>query len=300
MKFFTKEIKIALVTIVGIVLLFFGMNFLKGLNIFSSSNEYYIEFDNISGLSASSPIYADGYRVGTVTDIIYDYNNEHPTRVGIDVDKQMRIPLGSTAEIETDMLGNVKVNLLLANNPRERLEPGAIIQGVVSSGAMGKVAEMLPAIEQMLPKLDSIMASLNLILGDPSIRQSLHNIEGITSDLTTSTKELNTLMATLNHDVPQMVTKANGVLDNTQQLTANLASVDVAATMHEVDETIANVKSLTAKLNNNEGSLGLLLNDPSLYNNMSATMASADSLLNNLREHPKRYVHFSLFGKKDK
>lgn len=300
MKFFTKEIKIALVTIVGVVLLFFGMNFLKGLNIFSTSNEYFIEFKNISGLSASSPIYADGYRVGTVEDIIYDFNGEQPTRVKIDIDKQMRIPLGSTAEIETDMLGNVKVNLLLANNPRERVEPGDIIQGVVSAGAMGKVAEMLPAVEKMLPKLDSIMASLNLILADPAIRQSLHNIEGITSDLTTSTKELNTLMASLNQNVPTLMNKANGVLDNTQQLTANLASVDVAATMKQVDETIANVKALTAQLNNNEGTLGLLLNDPTLYNNMTATMASADSLLTNLREHPKRYVHFSLFGKKDK
>lgn len=300
MKFFTKEIKIALVTILGIVLLFFGMNFLKGLNIFSTSNEYFIEFKNISGLSASSPIYADGYRVGTVKDIIYDYTGEHPARVQIDVDKQMRIPLGSTAEIETDMLGNVKVNLLLANNPRERIEPGSLIQGVVSAGTMGKVAEMLPAVEKMLPKLDSIMASLNLILGDPSIRQSLHNIEDITADLTTSTKELNTLMASLNHNVPTLMTKANGVLDNTQQLTANLAAVDVAATMQEVDATIANVRTLTERLNSNEGTLGLLMNDPSLYNNLNATMASADSLLVNLREHPKRYVHFSLFGKKDK
>lgn len=300
MKFFTKEIKIALVTILGIVLLFFGMNFLKGLNIFSTSNEYFIEFKNISGLSASSPIYADGYRVGTVKDIIYDYTGEHPARVQIDVDKQMRIPLGSTAEIETDMLGNVKVNLLLANNPRERVEPGSLIQGVVSAGAMGKVAEMLPAVEKMLPKLDSIMASLNLILGDPAIRQSLHNIEGITADLTTSTKELNTLMASLNQNVPTLMNKANGVLDNTQQLTANLASVDVAATMQEVDATIANVRTLTERLNSNEGTLGLLMNDPSLYNNLNATMASADSLLVNFREHPKRYVHFSLFGKKDK
>lgn len=300
MRIFTKEVKIALVTIAGVVILFFGMNFLKGLNLFSSSNEYFIEFKNISGLSSSSPIYADGYRVGTVKDIIYDYTNEHPTRVKIDIDKQMRIPLGSSAEIETDMLGNVKINILLANNPRQRIEPGGIIQGNANNGTMGQIADMLPAVQQILPKLDSIMTSLNLILGDPSIRQSLHNIEGITADLTVSAKQLNTLMGTLNHNVPTMLSKADGVLDHTNQLTANLASVDVAATMREVDETIANVKALTAKLNSNEGSLGLLMNDPSLYNNLNATMTSADSLLINLREHPKRYVHFSLFGRKDK
>ncbi len=300
MNFFTKEIKIALVTILGIVVLFFGMNFLKGLNLFSTSNEYFIEFQDISGLSSSSPIYADGYKVGTVKGIIYDYSNEQPTRVQIDIDKQMRIPEGSTAEIESDMMGNVKVNLLLANNPRQRIEPGGTIKGVASIGIVGQVAGLMPDIEKMLPKLDSIMASLNLILGDPSIRQSLHNIQDITADLTTSTKQLNTLMGTLNANAPKLLAKANGTLDNTERLTGNLASVDIASTMRNVDETLANVKSLTAKLNSNEGSLGLLMNDPSLYNNLTSTMSSADSLLIDLRQHPKRYVHFSLFGKKDK
>lgn len=300
MRFFTKEVKIALVTIIGIVILFFGMNFLKGLNLFSTSNEYFIEFQDISGLSSSSPIYADGYKVGTVKGIIYDYNNEQPVRVQIDIDKEMRIPEGSTAEIESDMMGNVKVNLLLANNPRQRIEPGGTIKGVASLGIVGQVGGLIPDIQKMLPKLDSIMASLNLILGDPSIRQSLHNIQAITSDLTTSTQQLNTLMGTLNANAPKLMAKANGTLENTEKLTGNLASLDIATTMHNVDETLANVKAITNKINSNEGSLGLLMNDRTLYNNLSSTMGSADSLLIDLRQHPKRYVHFSLFGKKDK
>lgn len=300
MKIFTKEVKIALVAIVGVVTLFIGMNFLKGLNIFSSTNDYYIEFDDISGLAASSPIYADGYPIGTVKDVIYDYTNTNPTKVVIAVDKQMRIPQGSTAEIETDMMGNTKVNLLLANNPRQRIEPGGTIQGSINAGAMGKVAGMIPQVEKMLPKLDSIMASLNAILADPSIRATLHNAQEITANLTVSTKQLNTLMAGLNRNVPHMMAKADNVLDNTERLTGNLAAIDLAGTMQQVDETIANVKSVTAKLNSNEGTLGLLMTDPTLYNNLNTTMRSADSLLVNLRQHPKRYVHFSLFGRKDK
>ena len=121
---FTKEIKIAVVAIVGIIVLFYGMNFLKGLTLFSEDNIYYIAFKDISGLSSSSPIYADGYQVGVVKGIEYDYSHKKDTRVIIGVDKGMRIPKGSSAEIVSDMLGNVKVNLLLANNPRERVNPG--------------------------------------------------------------------------------------------------------------------------------------------------------------------------------
>ena len=109
MKFFTKEVKIALVAITGVVLLFFGMNFLKGLNLFSSSTDYYVEFEDISGLSSSSPVYVGGYQVGTVKSIIYDYTNRTPTKVVICVDKEMRIPQGSQAKIVSDMLGNVKI-----------------------------------------------------------------------------------------------------------------------------------------------------------------------------------------------
>lgn len=300
MKYFTKEVKIALVAIAGVVVLFFGMNFLKGLNIFSSEDNYYVQFSDITGLSSSSPVYADGFKVGVVKDIIYDYSHTEGSKVLIGVDKQLRIPQGSSAEIVSDMLGNVKVNLLLANNPREKVAPGGLIKGMINDGAMGKLQDMVPAVEKMLPKLDSIMTSLNAILADPAIRQSLHNVQAITDNLTTSTAQLNTLMAGLNKNVPGMMSKANNVLDNTETLTANLAAVDVASTMRQVDQTIANVQQLTAKLNSKEGSLGLLMNDTQLYDNLNSIMRNADSLVIDLRQHPKRYVHFSVFGRKDK
>ena len=300
MKYFTKEVKIALVAIAGVVVLFFGMNFLKGLNIFSSEDNYYVQFSDITGLSSSSPVYADGFKVGVVKDIIYDYSHTEGSKVLIGVDKQLRIPQGSSAEIVSDMLGNVKVNLLLANNPREKVAPGGLIKGMINDGAMGKLQDMVPAVEKMLPKLDSIMTSLNAILADPAIRQSLHNVQTITDNLTTSMAQLNTLMAGFNKNVPGMMAKANNVLDNTETLTANLAAVDVASTMRQVDQTIANVQQLTAKLNSKEGSLGLLMNDTQLYDNLNSTMRNADSLVIDLRQHPKRYVHFSVFGRKDK
>lgn len=296
----TKEIKIALVAIVGILVMYFGINFLKGMNLFSTNNAYYMTFDDIQGLGASTPIYADGYKVGTVDGLEYDYKENGPIKVKVDINKDLRIPQGSKAEIVKDLMGNLQVNLLLANNPRERVEPGGIIPGAVNGGMMDKAANLVPVVEKMLPKLDSILTSVNALLADPALAASLHNVETITSNLTVSTRELNTLMAGLNKQVPGMIGKANGVLDNTNRLTANLASLDVQGTLNKVNQTLESAQQFTEKLNSNQGSLGLLMNDTKLYDNLTSTMSHADSLVIDLKAHPKRYVHFSVFGRKDK
>ena len=296
----TKEIKIALVAIVGILIMYFGINFLKGMNLFSTNNAYYMTFDDIQGLGASTPIYADGYKVGTVDGLEYDYKENGPIKVKVDINKDLRIPQGSKAEIVKDLMGNLQVNLLLANNPRERVEPGGVIPGAVNGGMMDKAANLVPVVEKMLPKLDSILTSVNALLADPALAASLHNVETITSNLTVSTRELNTLMAGLNKQVPGMVRKANGVLDNTNRLTANLASLDVQGTLNKVNQTLESAHQFTEKLNSNQGSLGLLMNDTKLYDNLTSTISHADSLVIDLKAHPKRYVHFSVFGRKDK
>lgn len=300
MRYFTKEVKIAIVAIVGIVVLFLGMNFLKGLDLFSSDNRYYISFRDISGLSSSCPIYADGYKVGVVRKIDYDYSQSKDIMVEADINQDMRIPKGSSAEIVSDLMGNVKVNLLLANNPRERINPGDIIVGGINDGAMGQVKDLIPVVQTMLPKLDSILCSVNRLLADPAIANSLHNVQTITGDLTVSTKQLNTLLGNLNAKVPGLLTKADGIMGNANTLTSNLSKVDVEGTMSKVNATLDNVQAFTEQLNNNQGSLGLLMRDPNLYYNLNATVKSADSLMIDLKAHPKRYVHFSVFGKKDK
>lgn len=280
--------------------MYFGINFLKGMNLFSTNNAYYMTFDDIQGLGASTPIYADGYKVGTVDGLEYDYKENGPIKVKVDINKDLRIPQGSKAEIVKDLMGNLQVNLLLANNPRERVEPGGVIPGAVNGGMMDKAANLIPVVEKMLPKLDSILTSVNALLADPALAASLHNVETITSNLTVSTRELNTLMAGLNKQVPGMIGKANGVLDNTNRLTANLASLDVQGTLNKVNQTLESAHQFTEKLNSNQGSLGLLMNDTKLYDNLTSTMSHADSLVIDLKAHPKRYVHFSVFGRKDK
>lgn len=300
MKFFTKEVKIALTAIFGILVLFYGLQFLKGLNIFSNTNTYYLVFNDVSGLSASSPVYANGYKVGVVERIDYNYNDPNNIVAVVGLDKAMRIPVGSRAELASDLLGNIKINLILSGNPTQLMTAGDSIKGGMELGLMNQVGQMMPTVERMLPKLDSIMASLNILLADPALRNTLHNVEGMTDNLNKTSVELKSLSASLNRDVPSVMKKADGVLANTEQLTANLSAVDIATMTAKVNQTLDNVEQMTNRLNSKEGTLGLLMSDPQLYYRLSSTAASADSLLIDLKAHPKRYVHFSVFGKKDK
>lgn len=300
MKFFNKEVKIALVAVCGLVILFFGMNYLKGLNLFESDSKYYISFTDISGLASSSPIYADGYQVGVVKSINYDYNKRGGIVVEASIDEQLRIPKGSSAEIVSDMLGNVKVNLLLANNPRERVMPGETIQGGINDGAFGQMKGMIPTVMQILPKIDSILTTVNTLLANPAIARSLQNTETVTGELTVTTKRLNNIVAHLEKSVPGMLNNTDSLLYNANTLAKNVNNIDVAGTMARVDETLDNMERFTEQLNNTTGTLGKLMHDPTLYDNLNNTMRSADSLLIDLKAHPKRYVHFSLFGRKDK
>ena len=300
MRKYAKEIQIALVAIVGIVVLYFGLQFLKGLTLLSSDNHYYVKFDDISGLSASSPIYANGYRIGVVERIIYDYEHNGEIVAELGIDNKMQIPKGSYAEIASDLLGNIKLEVKFGPDFDDVMEPGDTINGGLQDGAFGKVEKLLPHLEKALPKLDSILYNVNMLLSDPSLSNSLDNIERMTADLTKVSKDMTMISASLNHQLPHMLTTADGVLTNIDTLTQTLNAIDFVTTMAKVDATLQNVQALTAKLNSKEGTVGKFLTDPSIYDHLNSTSAHLDSLIIDLKAHPGRYVHISLFGKKQK
>lgn len=297
MKLFSKEVKIGITGVVALCLLIAGINYLKGIELFKPTNYFYVKFKNINGLTKSSPVFADGYRVGIVSGLHYDYSQPGNVVAEIDIDPKLRIPKGSTAELETDLMGAMKLSILLANNPRERCEAGDTIVGKINNGAMGAVAEMVPNIEKMLPKLDSILSSLNTLLASPAIPATLNNVQELTTHLNTTSQHLEKMMG---KEIPELTGKLNSISDNFLTISDNLKQIDYAEAMKKVDQTLANVKQITDNLTNTKGTVGLLLNDPTLYQNLTETTQNAANLLEDLKAHPKRYVHFSIFGKKDK
>lgn len=296
-KYFTKEVRIGLAGIVALCVLVYGINYLKGITMFKPTSYFFVKYKNINGLAKSSPVYADGFKIGIVRNIHYDYNNPGNVTVEVELDQDLRIPKGSTAELVAEMLGTVKMNILLANNPRQSYAIGDTIPGVLNNGLMEAVTEFVPKVEKMLPKLDSILGSLNTILGDENIPATLQSIRNTTANLETSSYELSKLMR---NDIPQLTAKLNTIGDNFVDISNSLSKADYAKMLREVEQTIANAKLLTEKLNSKNNSIGLLLSDTDFYNNLNATATNAASLLEDLQTNPKKYVHFSLFGRKEK
>lgn len=291
-----KEAKIGLTGIAALVILFLGINFLKGVNLFTTNSTYYIRFANAKGLSKNSTVYADGYNVGIVSNLVYDYDHPGQVLVEISTDKSLRIPKGSSATLDEAMLGGCTLNMLLATNLTEAYQPGDTIQGSEANGLMKKAGDMMPQLEQVVAKVDTLVASLNKLVNNPNLPIILQNAELITENLNKSTQQLNTL---LSKDLPQMATTFNKAGENVVTLTDNMNQLNLQATLDSVNITLGSVHQMIHQIQSPEGSLGLLMKDPGLYHNLNHTVQSADSLVTDLKAHPKRYVHFSIFGKKE-
>ncbi len=298
-KFFTREVKVGLMAVVAIFVLYFGLNFLKGIDIFSSVSNYYASYENIGGLVPSSPVYVKGFKVGQVEEVKYDFTKKESFVVRISVSKDIKVPKGAKVELFDDGLMGGKA-IQLVYDPivltQEMYQAGDTIESQVGTGLMGQLAgDLMPKIESISTQTDSLIRSLRTLVDSKELNNSLSSIEKTTSDLAVSSSQLKKLMKT---DVPKIMSDVNGLTSDFKQISGNLKTIDFAATFASIDHTIANLNLATDRINNSEGTLGLLLNDKNLYINLSNTASSADKLLIDLQKNPKRYVHFSLFGKK--
>ena len=290
------EVKIGLTGVIALVALFLGINFLKGINLFSSSEVYYISFSNTKGLTKNSPVYADGYKVGVVSNIRYDYSHPGEVVVEISADKGLRIPKGSSAQLDEALLGGCTLNMLLATDPRNAYHPGDTIRGNDVSSLMSQVGGMVPQLEQVVAKVDTLVTTLNTLMSNPNLPLILQNAERITENLNSSSEQLNTL---LRNNIPQMTGTFTQAGENITMLTDKLNQLDLQQTLDNVNQTITSVRLMMEQIQNPNGTLGKMMSDPELYNNLNHTVQSADSLVTDLKAHPKRYVHFSVFGKKN-
>lgn len=292
-----KEYRIGLVGIAALVALFLGINFLKGKALFNTNKEYYVRFSNAKGLAKSAQVYVDGFEVGIVSNIIYDYSRPGNVLVEMSVDPRLVLRHGTDITIESSLMGGCTLNVVPARDSDRVYAEGDTIVGNNLSGLMGQAAGMIPQITEIVEKVDTLVESLNRLANDPRLPMILTNVEQVTADLTQTTKHLNTVVG---KDLPNLARTYNKVGENVLAITENFKSVDVQPTLDNVNTTIANVNSMVEQMRNPEGTMGAFLYDRSLYNRLDHTAASMDSLMMDIKAHPKRYVHFSVFGRKDK
>jgi len=294
MTFFTKEVKIGITAILALAVIYTGFFFLKGINLFNDTYTYYVKINNINGLTPQSDVLVSGMKIGSVKSINYN-PEERNILIAIEVNKEFTIIKGSTACLTKEMLASTKLEINLPANSYLPLEPGDTIIGKETTDLMASASEIVPQIQNLLPKMDSILTSINTILIDPSIQTSIHNIEALTYELRTTTNEVNNLLA---KDVPSILNKTDAICYNMEIATNNLKDIDFKGLESNVNTTMQSLQLFTNKLNNENSNLGLFLNDNSLYHNLDSTLYNASALLKDLRLQPKRYVHFSLFGRK--
>lgn len=292
-----KDIFIGIAGVIALLALFFGIKFLKGENLFDSNTYYYVHFSNAHGLVKSSAVYADGYQVGIVSDIIYDYDHPGNVLVEISVDPKLKLRVGTRVQIDSGLMGGCTLNVYPGSNLGSIYQRGDTIPGSEALGLMSKAADLVPQVQGLASKVDTLVVSLNRLVNNPDIPLILSNVEEVSRDLTVTTRHLNSL---LENDFPKLASTYNKVGENAIQLTEKLNGVDIEGTLANVDKTVKDVDRMILQMQSTEGTLGALMKDRGLYDNLNHTVQSADSLLTDFKSRPKRYIHFSVFGRKDK
>lgn len=292
-----KDIFIGIAGVIALLALFFGIKFLKGENLFDSNTYYYVHFSNAHGLVKSSAVYADGYQVGIVSDIIYDYDHPGNVLVEISVDPKLKLRVGTRVQIDSGLMGGCTLNVYPGSNLGSIYQRGDTIPGSEALGLMSKAADLVPQVQGLASKVDTLVVSLNRLVNNPDIPLILSNVEQVSKDLTVTTHHLNSL---LENDFPKLASTYNKVGENAILLTEKLNGVDIEGTLANVDKTVKDVDRMILQMQSPEGTLGALMKDRGLYDNLNHTVQSADSLLTDFKSRPKRYIHFSVFGRKDK
>ena len=295
-KYFTKEVVIAITTIIACAILVVGIDFLKGINIMKPTNYYYAVFNNVAGLGVSSPVKIDGFDVGLVRAVEYNYQKPGTIVVEISLDKKLKLTSGSKVLLASDIMGTATLDLKMNPHVNTYLNPGDTIEGELAPDMMGSIKEnILPQLEHLLPKIDSILTGIQTIVSNPALNSALNHIDNVTKNLEKSTSNLTVMME---KQVPSILNNLDTVSAHLNLFSQDMKNIKLSNTINSIDSVLYGMNSISSKLNSKDNSLGLLLNDETLYHKLTKTATSADSLLIDLRLHPKRYVHFSLFGRK--
>ena len=302
---YAREIKVGVLAVVCIFLLFFGFNYLKGVNIFSSIHSFHGVYTNIHGLELQAPVYIRGYKVGQVDNIAYDFTRDSSFTVDISIKRNINLPEGTRMALVSDgLMGGMAIELILptmGEAPQEDIAyipTGTTIPTTVVPGLLDGLQEsVIQPLSNTLASLDTLVGQLQTQLDNNHIESILANADLAVADLKVTSRKLKDVM---NDQVPSIANKIDTTMSDLQQVVADVKGANLKATVARVDTAIDNVNFLIADLRSPNGTVGMLLNDKGLYNHIDSAVVSVDSLLIDLKANPPRYVHFSLFCARDK
>ncbi len=294
MKTWSKNVKIGFAFLVGLAMIYFGINFLKGVNIFQKQNSYISIFDNVHNLNVSSPILVNGYQVGLINSIHMIENDSMNLAVEIRLHKGFKVKKGSKLEFSTDFLGSSSVNLLINPYTTEYLSPGDTISGTRAVGLMDGVARVIPKTDSIMSRLDSVSISLQTIASSPSWMAAIESMSETMKQLETSSASLTKVMADLENNMPTIGNNFAEISSNFKKVSKDLSEIDVNSTFNSLDSTVANLKTLSKSLTSTDNSLGKLTNDTQLHDSITSTINSATQLLEDIRKNPEKYLSVRL------
>lgn len=297
-KLISKEFIIGISVIAAILVLVFGIDYLKGINLFSPANFYYAEYENVQGLETAAPVTINGYKVGQVREIQFDYANPGKVRVLLALNKDLKLPVDSKAELASTLLSGAYVNIRMGSSTK-MLEKGSNVPTMVVPDMMASISyDVMPAVNSILPKIDSLLYNLNTLVADPALLASIQRLDGITGNVYAATDGLKN---TLKSDIPIIMRNTRGithgldsVVSNLGMLSYNLKELPLSRTVDNVNQITANLTKFSDQLNNQKSTLGMLMNDPELYNRLNSVAASVDSLIVDIKRNPKRYISIKL------
>ena len=313
----TNETKVGAITVISVAVLILGFNFLKGKKLWSSDTMIRGKYGNVQGLQNSNPIMINGLQVGTV----YKITTEKDMReilVDLNITKDINIPKNSIAIIKSNPLGTTSVEIKLGDAV-ENLKNKDIILTETSGGmfddVLKKVDPVLYEVRKAVSSIDTLLGNFNTIL-DPrakgNIAQVLANLNQVTASMVSSTASLNNLLNTQTGALAKSLNnvssitsnfatnneKINSVMSNLDKTTSKFATINLNKTLDTLDVAVNNLKNIVSKFDNNNGTIGKLLNDPTMYKNLASSGNKLNLLLDDIRVNPKRYVSISVFGKK--
>jgi phospholipid/cholesterol/gamma-HCH transport system substrate-binding protein len=296
----SKEIKIAIVSIATIVAFILGANFLKGKNFLKPEKTYFAFYDHADNLTASNSVFLKGMRVGRVDKLEFVGMRNPRIKATIVINERLDIPKNTIARIATaDMLGT-KIIELIFSDEQEFLRSGDTLIGEVEVGMIAEItSQLLPMkdkIESLATSLDTLVTAMNTMLNEDAQRR----IQNAIWDMSIAVMNVRHLVQAMNSVVNTEREKISTILENFANVSENLNNADFASTVNNLQNTLAQTEQLIKNLNDGEGTATLLLNDPKLYEELTKSTTNLGNLLEDMQANPRRYVHFSLFGRRSR